>query len=382
MNCPPAEDLVRLAQGQVPAPEREALVAHAEGCEACRLEVALAVRALRGWTKVWRLRTSMASAAALLLAVSLWGILDDREQAAPVIARPSVVPGIPWMRVSAEARKPARVWLGPGSLLEVLEGSIRRSGDSRLELAQGEVRIEHRSGAPLELATPAGTVRCGGPWMGRLRCEAPPQATGWLLRSAAAASRPLLVLEVQEGRVEVCVREDVPALLVQAGERVSLSPGEAPRLERFTPPAPEGLRVWKGEALKALLGTRGLRLQGGAEGRLWTLPLPGAEAYQVELRVRPVGPTAHMGLDAPVAGTKRSWHLSRADCPEGAVHTVSLAILGAAASGSVDGRGLWTVDDALKALQPAGPLAGLRVWGEVEVLELRVRTWEKVGHGG
>jgi hypothetical protein len=245
-------------------------------------------------------------------------------------------------------------------------------------MTEGEIFLEHRASGPLEIATPPGLLQARGPWVARLSCQPPPKTlAGALMRSAEAASSPELLVEVHEGQATLALGEGKPPTLVQAGERLSLSPGGAPRLERFPIPAPKGLRVWKGPELQALLGTASLRLEGGIGGHAWALPLPQGGAYLVELHVRSLSPVSRLALAVPLGSALRLWQLSGADCPGEAVHTVSLSVLGRSASGSVDGRRVWTIQEALRALPPAATPAGLRVWGTVEVLELRIRTWEE-----
>ncbi len=390
MDCPHANRLAAFVEGTLLETELEALTDHLLDCAPCR-RVVVALKRSDASIPLPRVRrwNPLAAAAALLLAVSLWGWMHARKEAPlpPDGARPAPPADVPILPLLAEARAPACIWLAPGSRIQVREGSVSRTSDARLALSGGEVWIEHRVNGPLEVSTPAGMVRAQGPWVARVCCR--PLSGGsltegvrtWLLPVAEAATSPELLIEVHEGKAELAQGQGKPPTPVQAGERLHLSPDGTPRVESFPLTAPEGLRVWRGPELAALLGTPSLRLEGGTTGRAWPLPLPQGQPCLVELKLRTLSPVSRLGLAIPVGNALRLWQLSGTDCAGEEIHTVSLAVLGASASGCVDGNRLWSVREALGTLQPVEAPAGLRIWGDLEVLELRIRTWEG-GTGG
>ena len=384
-SCPGDEALAAFAEGSLAEGEREGLARHLRDCgDCCGLLAALsradALQASRARRPLW---APLAAAAVLLLMLTAgwrWGRSGKIPSGSGSASLP---PAGRFLAVSAACREPGEIGLMPGSRLILLEGAVRRLADAgggpRLDMAEGSLRIEHLAGGPLELVTPAGRVSAApgaGPLVARVDCRAAARlAAAFWVRSAEASTPASLSVTVEEGELRVLPATGGEALAVQAGERLSLPEGGQARRERVQPP---GAKVWKGEALAELLGARAGLLSGGPGGGAWALPIPASSSYVLQIRVRAASPESRLGLAMPVKAGIRLWQPSGSDRSLEGTHYLVFAALGPAASGAVDGRRVWAVGDAASALQPVGAPAGLRVWGTLEVLEIRLRVLDGV----
>jgi hypothetical protein len=381
--CPDPETIAAFAAGGLSPAACEGISSHVADCGDCRGIVGALqrTRPLAALPPQRLFHRWLAAAASLLVALSAgWALWGWDSSGPPVPATPAARMQDP-LRVSEELSAPRSAWLDAGSRLILRRGALTRledaGGGPRLSLVSGDLEIQHRVDSPLALQTPAGTLEGLGPCALRIRCGTPPEtAWSWLLPSAEASSIPDLVVDLLEGKARLLPAEHPEdALVLLAGERLTLTAGSPPRREPLPPTSTGGLQIWRGDALAALLGGSA-RIEGGPDGSAKSLPLPAGDAFVVEVIARPLTPASRMGLVVPTGGLLRLWQISGSDCPPGAVHRLLLAVLGRRASGSVDGRNLWSVQDTLVGLQKTDGPPGLRVWGSVEIQEIRVRTFE------
>lgn len=338
--CPDPEALALLAQtGEGP----EGLPAHLAACPDCREAVAALLKTPKASRKAlpWK---GLVAAAGLLLAVILMRYPGEK---APVEAAPPGGDSLHVLAPGAVAREPGTFWIAPGSLVRLESGGVSVGRDRGLHLDAGAVTVEHAMPGTLALVTPAGVVSGHGPWAARVACQEAVEIALWM-RRAEAAGIPMLRVEVLEGVLEV-TREGGERLTVAAGERLMLASG-GPVVREAMPTRPEGLM--------------------DLDSALPEAPLP---AWVLEVGVRLDAPEARFGIAFPTPKGLRLWQLTARDCAPGALRTVRLAVLGSRVVGGVDGRVLWSLEDAGTALEPAPGQAGLRTWGPVAVASVRVR---------
>lgn len=368
--CPDAAHLAAFAAGNADPDSRDALTAHLLACEDCLgLVASLRKSGAPAARPAWR---PLAAAAALLVAMAAaWALAPGEDPAAPApLPHAAAAPVSP--RLGSDL--PAGIsHLEPGLLVDLREGRLTLAAPRRLEMAWGQARIEHLGGGPLSLALPAGSLEGKGPWVARVDAPRPEKVALWC-REALAAEAPASVVSVEEGVLTFRPADGGPCVEVPAGRRLRSVAGATPGLEAWTPPTPPGLRTWRGEALAALLGGN-TRLDGGHTGRAWPLPLPPSSAYVLEVEIRPL-PDSRIALAVPLLGSLRLWQLSGAECAPGGVRRLAVGVLGAGAWGAVDGTPLWQSGDAASSLDPAPAPAGLRVWGNVEIVSVTLRTPE------
>lgn len=327
-GCLDPEVLAAYREGALPASEHEAVQAHAAACPACRQVLRfLAGRRVAPRRTAWR----WAAAAALLIAVSGWGLLRGEAPVSPPPSAPPRVAALP------EGALDRTAYLVPGLDLVLDAGARVQAEGRRLRLDSGRIWLDVAEPATLEVQGKLLEIRDAAV---AARVAAAPKSA-WLFREALAGEEILAEIWVLRGKA--------------AGRKLRLVSGTWQE-GRSTAQEIMALDQARALALASLPGREApaAGLQDSFRPWRWVTVLADRQA------------TTELGLRFAVAGDWYRWIAGTATMPPKPREIVELAWDGTWLTGRVDGIPVFSeargnLKSVLRAEKDAS--WGLSAWG-------------------